>query len=142
MVLGRVRCIRELIPRVTFRNGSKGVLVERILDKNQDSLPAERLREIHIPRDIDRDGKFRSRNVCIDRSGGETFIERLLGGGIASIDDILEPRVPRPRQLSQPSERPISVFVHDAREAKTDTFGKGSAERSEDDRRGGKDVVE
>jgi len=123
MVLGRVRCIRELIPRVTFRDGSERAFVERIFGESQDSFPAERLRELHIPRDIDRDGKFRFRNVCIDRSGSESFIERLLGSGIASIDDILEPRVSSPRQKSQPGERPISVFVRDTREAKTDTFG-------------------
>jgi len=123
MVLSCVRCIRELVPRVTFRDGSEGALVERILGESQDSFPAERPRELHIPRDIDRDGKFRFRNVCIGRSGSETFIERLLGSGIASIDDILEPWVPCPHQKSQPGERPISVFVHDTREAKTDTFG-------------------
>jgi len=125
MVLGRVRCIRELVPRVTFRDGSERVLVERILGESQDSFPAERLRELHIPRDIDRDGRFRSRSrdVFIGRSGSESFIERLLCSGIASIDDILEPRMPYPRQKSQPGERPISVFVRDAREGKTDTFG-------------------
>jgi len=99
------------------------VLVERILGESQDSFPAERLRELHIPRDIDRDSRCRFRNVCIGRSGSKTFIERLLGSGIASIDDILEPWVPCPRQKSRPGERPISVFVRDAREAKTDTFG-------------------
>jgi len=123
MALGRVRCIRELIPRVTFWDGSERAFVERILGETQDSLPAERLRELHIPRDINRDGKFSFRNVCIGRSGSESFIERLLGSGIASIDDILEPRMPSPRQKSQPGERSVSVFVRDAREAKTDTFG-------------------
>jgi len=123
MIQGRLRCICELVPRVTFRDGSERALVESILGERQDSLPTERLRELHIPRDIDRDGRCRFRNVCIDRSGGESFIERLLGSSIAGIDDILKPRVPSPCQKSQPGERAISVFIHDAREAKTYTFG-------------------